>query len=275
METERFTIGREADCDLVVDDDQISRHHVAIEKDGDRTVVRDLGSRNGTFVNGRRIAEPTPVGPSDEVRIGNTVIQASGPAGGASPTVAAPRPAETAAPPQAPAAPAEPAAPFGAGAAAPRSQTRLERITLQKSAKRATILAIVAILVALVAIAGGALFATGVLPPGDDEMTTAEIVEEVSPSTAIVRIAPPDGELVSNGTGWVLDAEEGLIVTNEHVVNGGNRFSVVLDGEEQRAELIGAAPCEDLAVSASRTRAGSRSSSSDLRTNYHSAIRCW
>ncbi len=105
-----------------------------------------------------------------------------------------------------------------------------------------------AILVALVAIAGGALFATGVLPPGDDEMTTAEIVEEVSPSTAIVRIAPPDGELVSNGTGWVLDAEEGLIVTNEHVVNGGNRFSVVLDGEEQRAELIGAAPCEDLAV---------------------------
>ena len=51
-----FVIGREVDCDLVVEDPRVSRHHAQLEvHDDGRMVLRDLGSANGTFVHGERV----------------------------------------------------------------------------------------------------------------------------------------------------------------------------------------------------------------------------
>ncbi len=53
----------------------------------------------------------------------------------------------------------------------------------------------------------------------------------------------------SSGTGWVLDAEEGLIVTNGHVIEANKTFEVMRPtGERQDAELVSVAICDDLAV---------------------------
>lgn len=63
------TIGRWEDNDLVVDDRWVSRHHARIRREGDQYVVEDLGSKNGTFVNGRRITEPTVLSDGDQVQV--------------------------------------------------------------------------------------------------------------------------------------------------------------------------------------------------------------
>src|SRR3954453_1776733 len=62
-------IGRSPECDIFLDDVTVSRRHAEIQKDGDRFVIRDLGSLNGTFVNRRRI-EDAELADDDEVQIG-------------------------------------------------------------------------------------------------------------------------------------------------------------------------------------------------------------
>jgi DNA-binding NtrC family response regulator len=60
---DRATIGADRACQLVLTDRSVSRRHVDIERVGSRIVVRDLGSRNGTFFGGARIVEgEVPVG---------------------------------------------------------------------------------------------------------------------------------------------------------------------------------------------------------------------
>jgi DNA-binding winged helix-turn-helix (wHTH) protein len=64
-----FVIGRGADCDLVVAERQVSRHHARIRRVGEAFVVEDLGSRNGTYVNGAVVEEPVPLQDGDVVQI--------------------------------------------------------------------------------------------------------------------------------------------------------------------------------------------------------------
>ena len=47
-----MTLGRADDCDIVIPDRQISRYHARIEQDAGGYLLRDLGSKNGTYVNG-------------------------------------------------------------------------------------------------------------------------------------------------------------------------------------------------------------------------------
>jgi pSer/pThr/pTyr-binding forkhead associated (FHA) protein len=69
------TIGRGDEADLPIADRWVSRRHCEIfERDGS-LVVRDLGSRHGTEVNGERIAEQ-PLWPGDRIRIGLTTVVA-------------------------------------------------------------------------------------------------------------------------------------------------------------------------------------------------------
>lgn len=62
-------VGRGAECDIVVADRQISRHHARFRRTPEGVMVEDLGSKNGTHVNGVRIAEPTLLQDGDVVQV--------------------------------------------------------------------------------------------------------------------------------------------------------------------------------------------------------------
>ncbi|MBK9710212.1 MAG: FHA domain-containing protein [Kouleothrix sp.] len=64
----QITIGREG-SDIVLDNPQVSRNHAAIERANGRHLLRDVGSTNGTFVNGQRITQHT-LSPGDVIQIG-------------------------------------------------------------------------------------------------------------------------------------------------------------------------------------------------------------
>ena len=66
------TMGRSGDNDVVVEDLFVSRRHAAILVHHDKSfVLHDTASKNGTYLNGSRIAGPTPIEAGDEIRICN------------------------------------------------------------------------------------------------------------------------------------------------------------------------------------------------------------
>jgi pSer/pThr/pTyr-binding forkhead associated (FHA) protein len=70
-----LTVGRGSDADLVLADELVSRRHVRVSPSGTSAVVEDLGSRNGTFVNGNQIHGPTRLEPGDQLQLGVTLVE--------------------------------------------------------------------------------------------------------------------------------------------------------------------------------------------------------
>jgi serine/threonine-protein kinase len=68
-------LGRAAESDLQVLDAQSSRRHAEIEVNGSRFTLRDLGSSNGTHINGRKVDSPAELRYGDRIRIGGTEIE--------------------------------------------------------------------------------------------------------------------------------------------------------------------------------------------------------
>jgi DNA-binding response OmpR family regulator len=62
-------IGREGGCDIVLSSRQVSRSHARIRRSGGRYILEDLGSKNGTFVNGRELTDPYTLQDGDEIQI--------------------------------------------------------------------------------------------------------------------------------------------------------------------------------------------------------------
>jgi predicted component of type VI protein secretion system len=96
--SERLRIGRVVENDLALNDEQVSRKHAVIERAGEGYQISDLGSVNGTLVNGSPIGMPTELKPGDVVQIGETRLAVLGPAGTAplpedEPTLKKPAPA--------------------------------------------------------------------------------------------------------------------------------------------------------------------------------------
>jgi hypothetical protein len=75
-----FLVGRSPICDLVLDDRTVSRRHAELRRDGDAWVLLDLGSTNGTWVNGWRIRE-AEVGAGDQVALGHLRVVFEAPRG--------------------------------------------------------------------------------------------------------------------------------------------------------------------------------------------------
>ncbi len=72
--SDSIIIGRASTADLSLPDRFLSRQHTRVYRDGDHFVVEDLGSRNGTLLNGSQILKPTPLKPGDEIRLsGNSL----------------------------------------------------------------------------------------------------------------------------------------------------------------------------------------------------------
>src|SRR5207244_13653359 len=74
LEGERATAGRAETNDVVLTDERVSRVHAAFERVAGEWLVRDLGSRNGTFVDGDRVLASRHVRPGQELRIGETAL---------------------------------------------------------------------------------------------------------------------------------------------------------------------------------------------------------
>jgi FHA domain/DUF1707 SHOCT-like domain len=73
-ESDRFTIGREPGCDLVISDITVSRRHADLTRLGDYWLLSDLGSLNGTRCNGWRITSPVPVRAGDSLTFGRVTF---------------------------------------------------------------------------------------------------------------------------------------------------------------------------------------------------------
>jgi hypothetical protein len=69
-----ISIGRGSDNDVIVDDALVSRHHCQLKLQHGAYGFADLGSRNGSFVNGHQVDE-IALGPGDMIRIGSTEIE--------------------------------------------------------------------------------------------------------------------------------------------------------------------------------------------------------
>lgn len=67
-------IGRDAKADVMLEDAAVSYIHAQLVRQGDDSYVRDLGSRNGTFVNGERISTPHRLANGDRIKLGDTVL---------------------------------------------------------------------------------------------------------------------------------------------------------------------------------------------------------
>jgi len=82
LDSERITVGTLESNDVVVDGEGVSRVHAVFERFGATWCVRDLGSRNGTFVNGGRIVGERALHPGDEILLGRLRLLFRGPARG-------------------------------------------------------------------------------------------------------------------------------------------------------------------------------------------------
>ncbi len=70
-----YVIGRRSDCQIFVPDMRVSRQHARLWKDGDGWMLEDLGSNNGTYINGTRVQGSSPVKHEDEILIANNRIR--------------------------------------------------------------------------------------------------------------------------------------------------------------------------------------------------------
>lgn len=68
-------IGRHQDCEILLEDPELSRQHTRVSFEGRAYFVQDLGSRNGTRLNGRRIGQPEMLRPGDVLVIGKTSLR--------------------------------------------------------------------------------------------------------------------------------------------------------------------------------------------------------
>jgi S1-C subfamily serine protease len=258
VEGERFLVGSGPECQLMVGDPRVAPLHAYFEvtEDG-RVLLHDLGSDEGTHVDGRRIDAPAQIGGGEQIRIGDTrlVPAVRSPEEEARELVAQ---RENGSGPEAPVRvrtgdgdQIEVVPEHGDGGEGPHLRVRSEGEAVEvvpvgehrRLRERITLATALASLAGLAAVAAVAVF---LATRGDDGSPTTAIVDAARPGTVLISAKVPGGE--GGGSGFVLDAEQGLVVTNFHVVNGARSLIVGLDDDLREAGLHSAAPCEDLAV---------------------------
>lgn len=72
-----FILGRHSECNLSIADSRLSRKHAKIDRIGDFFVLSDLGSSNGTFINGKRLSEPVTITDGDMISLGGLELEAA------------------------------------------------------------------------------------------------------------------------------------------------------------------------------------------------------
>ncbi|HEX2154685.1 MAG TPA: FHA domain-containing protein [Acidimicrobiia bacterium] len=73
--TDATVLGRSDEADIVIDDPYASEFHLRLVASEDGLTLHDLGSTNGTYLNGRRVTAPTELRRGDAVQVGKTVME--------------------------------------------------------------------------------------------------------------------------------------------------------------------------------------------------------
>ncbi|OQY20253.1 MAG: hypothetical protein B6I34_08780 [Anaerolineaceae bacterium 4572_32.1] len=73
IDKDLVTLGRDPSSELVINDPQASRQHARITRRGNLEVIEDLGSTNGTFVNGVRLTDPHTLTNGDVIGLGDSI----------------------------------------------------------------------------------------------------------------------------------------------------------------------------------------------------------
>lgn len=68
-------IGRTQECDFIINDGLVSKRHCVITNEAGKFFLEDIGSRNGTFLNGKPIKKKTALFYGDKVTIGETIMR--------------------------------------------------------------------------------------------------------------------------------------------------------------------------------------------------------
>jgi S1-C subfamily serine protease len=253
-------IGRDPSAEVVIDDPEVSHRHASLRRSGDHVVLNDLGSTNGTKVNGVAARKDHVLAVGDRIGIGPATIQFDrADAGSGNLTVVRSTPV---APPLAGAqgAPAGPAA-------IPSQPFQPGRRTAAPAAGSGRSGKMIAAAAAVIVIGGGVIAAFALTgddsskPPGTTlaakaanasaaPLTAAELIAANRDATVQVRADLPDTQRAGTGTGTVIDAKAGLVITNNHVAGSGAKLFVRKDGTSTLVpvDLVAAAPCEDLAL---------------------------
>ena len=227
-EGQLVSLGREAGNTLVLSDPRVSSRHALVTRNGDNIRIEDLGSANGTLVNGAQIGGSATARDGAEIQVGETIMvfykDAHSAAYEPQPTVV--------------------------GSITPMATSGVIAAVEARTKKRSRAPLVAAGVVVLLAVAAGAAFT--LLSGGDDnkDLTVTELVEKARPSVVHILNLQDDGS-GGQGSGSVVDAEDGLIITNNHVATGGTLHVLnenIRGDLGAAAILIAAAPCDDLAL---------------------------
>jgi predicted component of type VI protein secretion system len=195
-------------------DSEISRVHARVYRDASgQLMVEDLGSTNGTFVNGDRISSPTPLRPGDQVRVGQTTLGVEGGAAAEAATaVGAVVPPAGVAPPPAPVTP--PTQPLPPSQPPPAPQYGDQQAAFgggpvggppgrQAGASKAPWIALAAVVLIALIVAG---LAIGGVFSSDNKKntastTTSPVTTPATPPTSAMP-APPQAPSTPSSTGY-------------------------------------------------------------------------
>jgi hypothetical protein len=75
LDGERLLFGRAPHVDQHIEDDYVSDEHAELVNDGTQWRIRDLGSTNGTYLNGQKVIAPTTVAAGDQLQLGKTRLE--------------------------------------------------------------------------------------------------------------------------------------------------------------------------------------------------------
>ncbi len=76
LDQDSYTIGREAGAEIVIEDPQVSRRHAQLTRQGTSYFIEDIGSTNGTYVNGKRLTAPMLLSNGDMIGLADTIVLA-------------------------------------------------------------------------------------------------------------------------------------------------------------------------------------------------------
>src|SRR5512139_3220782 len=76
LDQDSYIIGREAGNEIVIEDPQVSRRHAQLTRQGASYLLEDIGSTNGTYVNGKRVTAPVLLANGDMIGLADTVVLA-------------------------------------------------------------------------------------------------------------------------------------------------------------------------------------------------------